>query len=235
LPHPPQLFGSFVKLTQVLPHRLGSCVLLHVATQVDPLHAVVPPVGAAGHAAHVPGAAPQSSVPAGHAWQALAAHVAPAAHTWLVPLAQPPQLFGSDVVFTHALPQSVGREAWLHEAMQFAPRHAVVPPVGAAGHVAHMLLQAMVPDGQLLQTPPVHPAGHTVPQAPQFFGSVMVLTSHPFAAFMSQFALGGVHTGIWQVELTQLSVPPVMLHATPQPPQFRALVEVFTSQPFVAL
>ena len=66
VPQPPQLFTSVVVFTHVFVHKVGSEALLHDATHVAPLHAVVPPVGAVGHVAHVPGAAPHCKVPTAH-------------------------------------------------------------------------------------------------------------------------------------------------------------------------
>ena len=94
---------------------------------------------------------------------------------------QAPQLFGSSEKFTHdvgfvLLGQPFGNEALLHEPTQVAPLHAVDPLLGAVGHEAHVLAQSIVPAWQLLQMPPLQPAGHIVPHAPQLFGSIMVFT-----------------------------------------------------------
>ena len=228
LPQAPQLFGSVVVFTHVLPQRLGNEALLHAATHVEPLHAVDPPLGAAGHVAHTPGAGPQSKVPEGHDPHVPPPQVAPLGHA----LPQAPQFFGSATVFTHALPQRLGNEALLHAATHVEPLHAVDPLVGAAGHVAHVLLQSIVPTGQLLQTLAPQPAGQLEPHMPQFFASLDVLTSQPFEARPSQFAKGAVHVGWEQAEETQRSVPPLMLHALPQALQFAGSLDVSTSQPF---
>ena len=70
-PQLPQLFTSVVVFTQVFvpTQRSGNEGLLHEATHVDPLHALLPWVGGVGdgHVAHTPGAAPHCSVPLGHA------------------------------------------------------------------------------------------------------------------------------------------------------------------------
>jgi hypothetical protein len=137
--------------------------------------------------------------------------------------------------FTHVFVHRLGNDELLHEATQVAPLHAVAPLIGAAGHVAHVLLQFIVPTGQLLQTLPLHPAGHVWPHDPQFVALVDVFTSQPFAPASSQFANGAVHTGLEHVEPTHVSVPLLWLQASPQPPQLAALLLVFTSQPFAAL
>jgi hypothetical protein len=63
-----------------------------------------------------------------------------------------------------------------HKATHALLLHVRVPPPGGGGHVAHALLQSIVPAGQLPQTPPVQlaPVGQAMPQPPQLFGSLMV-------------------------------------------------------------
>ena len=63
-----------------------------------------------------------------------------------------------------------------------------------------------IPSLVQVQTPAVQtfPSVQAVPQPPQLFASVMVLTSQPLALAMSQFAKPGaqvttVHVPIWQV------------------------------------
>jgi hypothetical protein len=80
-PQAPQLFASVCVFTHAEPQRLGSAAVLHEATHVDPLQAVVPLPGAAGQDAQTPGAGPQSLVPFGHGWQAPVAQLPPDGHT----------------------------------------------------------------------------------------------------------------------------------------------------------
>ena len=231
MPQPPQLFGSDCRFTHVLPQRFGVAGLSHRPAHIVPLQATSPFIGAAGQLAHIPGLAPHCSVPVGQGWHFPAVHVAPVGH-W-VP--QAPQLFGSVCLFTHALPQRSGRFDMLQAWTQELPLHAVVPFVGAAGHMAHVLLQFCVPAGQLLQAPAEQPAGQPWPHAPQFFGSVARLASHPFEARPSQLPKPMAQKGLEQTEATHVSVPPLMLQAAPHLPQLFGSVEVFTSQPFAAL
>ncbi len=225
--------------------RFGNAdVLLHAAMHVGEAatlvpHANVPLVGAAGQDAHTPGDtddAPQTRVPAAQPWHLPAAQLAPAAHA----LPHAPQLAGSVWKFTQALPQRLGSAGMLHEATQVdevvaVVPHAVVPLAGAAGQDAHALLQSSVPAGHVLQTPALHPAGQTFPHAPQFFGSLVVLTSQPVDAMPSQFAKPAAQTGFEQTEPAHVSVPPAVLHALAHAPQFLGSVDVLTSQPFAAL
>ena len=67
-------------------------------------------------------------------------------------------------------------------------------------------------------------------QVPQFAALVLVLTSQPLAALLSQFAYPALQA-IPHCPPLQLAVPFVPLHAVPQVPQFVALVVVFVSQP----
>jgi hypothetical protein len=139
LPHAPQLFGSLEKFTHVLvaEQKLGKSVLLaHEPTHVDPLHARLPPLGAAGHAAQTPGDGPQSSVLEGQDWQLPFEQPDPPGHT-LVGVPHPPQWAGSVAKLTHAFPHWLGNvEAVLHSATHMLPLHAVMPFVGAGGHIA---------------------------------------------------------------------------------------------------
>ena len=82
---------------------------------------------------------------------------------------------------------------------------------------------------------PVPASAHEMPQPPQLFGSLDVSTSHPLDGSLSQSALGGVHVGLEQVPPEQASVPPNVLQACPQEPQFSGSLEVLISQPSAKL
>jgi hypothetical protein len=94
--------------------------------------------------------------------QTPATQLNPDAHANAMP--QPPQLLLSVIVFTHALPQSVGNELLLQELVQpGAPLQVTVPLVGATqgAHVVphdvrevelsltHIPLQSCMPAGQV--------------------------------------------------------------------------------------
>jgi hypothetical protein len=152
-----------------------------------------------------------------------------------------PQLPLSVFLFTHAVPQRLGRVALGQVATQVLPAvHVSVPFVGAVGQVAHVpptpftLPQRSVPAPHLLQMPPVQlvPVAQTCPQLPQLFLSVAVSTSQPFAELPSQLAFGALHTGTVHLPPTHPSTPPVILHACPQAPQFPTFVFESISHPF---
>jgi hypothetical protein len=60
---------------------------------------------------------------------------------------------------------------------------------------------------------------HALAQLPQLFGSVVVLTSQPVEAILSQSALPSVHTAMAQLDPLQKDVAWARLHRLPQPPQ----------------
>ncbi len=101
-----------------------------------------------------PPSAPGVQTPAKHVSPEVQANVAP----------QPPQLLGSFMVLTHAVPQSVGYAAWPQESPQTGGDPVqVAPPCVGAVHalqevphdvrdvdvsLMHVPEQAWVPDGQ---------------------------------------------------------------------------------------
>jgi hypothetical protein len=161
-------------------------------------------------------------------------------------LPQEPQLPGSFVKFTQALPQRFGNEPPLHDIPQVgvAPAQVAWPFVGGghAVHVAvphelgdvlleHVPLQSCVPAAQtqaeLWQTfPPVQ----VFPHPPQLFGSLVVLISQPFAATRSQSANPVWHVKT-QLEALQVGLALGMLHTRPQLPQLFPSLTVWVSQP----
>jgi hypothetical protein len=75
------------------------------------------------------------------------------------------------------------------------------------------------------------PPEQTVVQLPQWFGSLLVLASHPSVrGFMSQSLKGAVQA-IAQLPPEQLAVPLAALQTAPQPPQFEVSLPVLVSQP----
>ena len=72
---------------------------------------------------------------------------------------------------------------------------------------------------------------HAAEQAPQFVALVVVLTSQPLAALLSQFSYPALHT-IPHCPPLHVAVPLVALHAVAQLPHFAAFAFVFVSQPF---
>jgi hypothetical protein len=70
----------------------------------------------------------------------------------------------------------------------------------------------------------------TLPQAPQFEGSLCVLTSHPVDVMWSQSAKGELQFTILHALDVQSGFALSRLHANPQVPQFAVLAVRFTSQ-----
>jgi len=178
--------------------------------------------------------------------QVLAVQLPPVGHT--VPHVL--QLAGSLARFTHAVPQRLGRVASLVQAIpQLVPLHVATPLEGAgqAVHIAphevgsilltHVPPQSCMPAGHAQAAfwhvlPPVHTFAE--PQPPQWFGSLVVLTSQPFATSMSQSAKPALHDAMAQLELLQTGVALGVVHALPQVPQLLRSLVVWISQPFDA-
>jgi hypothetical protein len=82
--------------------------------------------------------------------------------------------------------------------------------------------------------PPAHVAAafagaaHTLPHDPQFETVVLVLTSQPLAAFMSQFAKPALHMPTLHRPAAHAAVPLATIHAIPHAPQLVESVWVFT-------
>lgn len=92
----------------------------------------------------------------------------------------------------------------------------------------------------MLHTPPAHPAvppevEHCAPQPPQWFTSVKMVTSHPFAAIPSQSAYPAAHAPTPQRPAAQAPVACAGAHAIPHVPQCAPLVAVSASHPFAAI
>jgi hypothetical protein len=108
----------------------------------------------------------------------------------------------------------------LQVATHDAPLHVVPPFIGAAGHIAHVPMHASVFGGQAEQVPLAQPFGHGgVPQPPQWFGSVCVLTQTPLHKVSP---VGHTHVPL-QI------VPPV--HALPHAPQLLVVVKSTQAAP----
>jgi hypothetical protein len=75
---------------------------------------------------------------------------------------------------------------------------------------------------------------HAIPQPPQWFTSLSVLTSQPLTATRSQSALPASHVATAHAPFTHAAVAPGRLQRIPHPPQFDASARVFTSQPLAA-
>jgi len=144
---------------------------------------------------------------------------------------QPPQLFASASVTTHAAAHSVSP---LAQSAPHAPceqtwvlPHAVVhfPQwVGSVSRSTQTPLQSAVPAGQP-HTPCAHvsPPVQALPQAPQFLGSVFTLMQAPP---QSSCCVG--QPVLVQAPFTQASPAP---HVVPQAPQFRKFACVSTQTP----
>jgi hypothetical protein len=123
---------------------------------------------------------------------------------------QDPQLFGSVDVFT-SQPVPYERSQFACVASQLCIPHVVPRHVGVPFCTAHI-----------------------VPQPPQFCGLFVVAVSQPFVTFASQLPNPAAQV-IPHTPDAQNARPFVVLHASPHPPQFFALVSVFVSHPFAAL
>jgi hypothetical protein len=175
-PHAPQLLVVVMAVSQPLATLLSQSAKpeLHLILHVDPTHVPVPP-------------------------------------DWLQPLPQPPQLFASLVVlisqpFPALLSQSAKPE--LHDEIEHVdPEHA---------SVALFVL-------------------HALPQPPQLFLSVAVLTSQPFAPLPSQSAVfATLQLDTSHALFLQSSAAPVIGQAPAHEPQWLLSVAVSISHPFAA-
>jgi hypothetical protein len=224
--------------TAVPPHTppVQTSVVVHL---LPSLHVV--PLAAAG-LEHTPFV----QVPATWHWSL-------AAHAW----PHEPQLFGSVFVFA-SQPLAPFMSQSCSGGVQTRPPHVPLahdsmPPatVHACPQVPQLLGSAAVWSSQpsafiMLQSPQpvVHAMAHVplaheavpfaVPHfflhAPQLLVSVFVLTSQPLAFVMSQSAKPALQL-IEHIEAAHDAVPLAVPQALPQPPQFVALVDVFTSHP----
>jgi len=150
----------------------------------------------------------QSAWPESHLILHAEATQVPVPPAWLHLLPQLPQLLASSVRLTSqpfaALPSQSLKPGLHAEMAHFEDAHAGVPLAAA----------------------------HALPHPAQFFTSVAVLTSHPFAGLPSQSAvLATVHFETSQVELLQASTEPVAAHACPHDPQLFVSVAMWSSQP----
>jgi hypothetical protein len=203
VPQVPQLgLASFA--THLLPHTIWPDGQLE---QVPELH-VSPVAHACPHDPQLLGSLevlvqtpgllavmPQTTSVPGHAPQAPAAHGCPTAHS----LPQAPQLLASVCSFTQA------------------PAPLPLPPI-----VTMLPVQSVSPAGHV-HAPPVHvaPVSHTNPQAPQLFGSDIVLTQ-PAAP----------HAVVPALHLQTPAVQVVLAGQTmPHPPQLRLSVCVLVHTP----
>jgi hypothetical protein len=220
MPQPPQLFESEVSSTHVVPQQLcppGHPAVWQVVgwqtpeTQGDPDGQACPQKPQLLGSLVVSISQPSATWPSQLAKpgeqleisQVLIAQV-------VVPLGtgcgqtmpQPPQLWGSAVVFAHRRSQ--------HTSL---PGH-VTPTPQAPTHS---------PPEQTCMSP------QACPQPPQLFGSLAVSTSQPSVTWSSQLAKGGAHAPMPQVDPAQMAVAwgngP---QTTPHCPQFSALVIVST-------
>jgi hypothetical protein len=69
---------------------------------------------------------------------------------------------------------------------------------------------------------------HTLPQLPKLPGSLVVLTSQPVEATLSQSALPGVHAVMAQLDALQKDAAWGRLHKLPHPPQLLWSLVKFT-------
>jgi hypothetical protein len=158
-------------------------------------------------------------------------------------LQQVPPLSGP---IEHALPQAPQFLRSVAVLMQ-APLQRVCP-AGQAGGVAQTLLMHDCPTWQqtLLQQMPLGlppgPAGQTAPQAPQFLGSVVVLTQAPLHRVCPLGQAGGVPQRLlmhdcptWQQAPLQQRPPGLPLgpvgQMVPQAPQLPGSLLVLTQVP----
>ena len=115
----------------------------------------------------------------------------------------------------------------------FVPVFTSQPFTALISQSANPALHAMAQLPALHEGVPFEPL-HALPHDPQFDALVLVFTSQPLAALMSQSAKPALHA-MAHTLFEQEGVPFELLQIVPQEPQFTALVLVFTSQPFAAL
>ncbi len=210
LPHAPQLFTSSPSVTHSVPHSV--LPLAQVAWHTPVRHTC--PAGQARP--HVPQfseslarlrhAPPHIVVPSGHE-HIPATHDAPVTHAF----PQRPQ-FAVLMAMLTSQPFAALPSQFAKPVLQVSPQVLIAHVGVALGGV-----------------------GHTAPQRPQLFRSVVVLTSQPFAALPSQFAKPVLQVNP-QVPIAHVGVALGGVgHKVPQRPQCIALVPVLTSQPFAAL
>ena len=125
-----------------------------------------------------------------------------------------PQLFMSLVKLTsHPLEASPSQSA--KPALHAVSVHVRTPATLVQASVAWLVL-------------------HDVLQSPQWL-VVVIEVSQPFLTLLSQSAKPALHIRSVQLPPTHDSIPPLMLHGLPHPPQLAALVFRLTSHPFEAL
>jgi hypothetical protein len=223
LPQLPQFFGSLVVSVQPVVQQCSLPVQAGPPLQVA-WHMLIEQLSPGGQSLLQPpqffGSLVVSVQPEGqHVWVAVHAgpplhcivevhwlfwHDSPAGHMWK----QEPQLFGSLVVSTHWLPH-----AWSGGMQITVPQTS--PPFGCGKQHA--------PIWQRLA-----PAGHALPQPPQFARSVVVSTQPPAQQDRPAGQPCVSQLPCWQTPRTQNDPAP---HACPQVPQFDASELVSTSQP----
>jgi hypothetical protein len=186
---------------------------------------------------------PHCICPAGHS-----STQTPARQIWLPghTLPQRPQFVGSVASVAHDRPHATCPAPQV--GMQLPPPQSCVaeharPQVpqfaGSLAVTTQAPPQRVCPTGQgNPHTPAVQvcPAVQAVPQRPQFMLLMRVSTSQPLVAVPSQSAKPVAQVAMRQVPIAQPAVALApTVHALRQRPQWAALVEVFTSQPFAAL
>jgi hypothetical protein len=102
-------------------------------------------------------------------------------------------------------------------------------------HMLDIRLQRAWPIGHAAHAPAVHSCAieQTVPQPPQFAGSLAVAASQPFVAFMSQFAKPMLHAPSPHAPAAHAAEALAgAAQLRPHIPQFVTVVLVLVSQPF---
>ena len=144
------------------------------------------------------------------------------------------------VVMEQALPEQADVAWFVLHARPQPPQFNALELVLVSQPFTKLLSQSPIGAVQAMpQVPLLHDglppdALHAFAHVPQWVASFLRLTSQPFATLPSQFAKF-VAQLIWHAPAAQDAVPLVVLHATPQPLQFNALVLVLVSQPLAAL
>ncbi len=167
---------------------------------------------------------------------------------------QAPQLFGSRVVSTQValapLPQVVSdpQDTWhvppeqncpAAQAFPQAPQFALLlvmftsqPSAAVPLQFAKPALQLEMPQVLAEQLAVAFGTEHTMLQPPQFVALLVVFVSQPLLRLPSQLPRPVLHV-MPQRPAVQVAVPPVLVHARPQTPQFDTFVVRVTSQPLV--
>ena len=124
------------------------------------------------------------------------------------------------------------------QARPQAPQLAVSVRLSTSQPFAAIPSQSAKPGAHSMRQAPITqmptelvPAGHAVPQAPQFIAAVWRLTSQPLVALMSQSEYGAVHMRMPHTPIAHEGAPLATRQVVPQAPQAATLLCVSMQAP----